>query len=54
LQEDQPLNSDASVKSLLYQRIVKEAVYEFGHAFGLNHCENIKSVMHFSNLLPDT
>ena len=25
-------------KSLFYQRIVKEAVHELGHAFGLNHC----------------
>jgi archaemetzincin len=41
-------------KSLFYQRIVKEAVHELGHAFGLNHCENIKCVMHFSNSLPDT
>ena len=41
-------------KSLFYQRIVKEAVHELGHAFGLNHCENIKCVMHFSNSLYDT
>jgi archaemetzincin len=41
-------------KSLFYQRIVKEAVHELGHAFGLNHCENIKCVMHFSNSLSDT
>jgi archaemetzincin len=41
-------------KSLFYQRIVKEAVHELGHAFGLNHCENMKCVMHFSNSLYDT
>jgi archaemetzincin len=41
-------------ESLFYQRLVKEAVHELGHAFGLNHCENIKCVMHFSNSLPDT
>ena len=41
-------------KSLFYQRIVKEAVHELGHAFGLNHCESIKCVMHFSNSLSDT
>ena len=37
-----------------YQRIVKEAVHELGHAFGLNHCKNIKCVTHFSNSLSDT
>jgi archaemetzincin len=40
--------------SVFYQRIVKEAVHELGHAFGLNHCRNIKCVMHFSNSLSDT
>ena len=39
---------------LFHQRIVKEAVHELGHAFGLNHCENTRCVMHFSNSLPDT
>ena len=41
-------------ESLFYQRIVKEAVHELGHAFGLNHCKNIRCVMHFSNSLSDT
>ena len=50
-QEFYGLNAD---KSLFYQRMVKEAVHELGHAFGLSHCENIKCVMHFSNSLPDT
>jgi archaemetzincin len=39
---------------LFYQRIVKEAVHELGHAFGLNHCGNTRCAMHFSNSLPDT
>src|ERR671930_1847437 len=39
---------------LFHERIVKEAVHELGHAFGLNHCENIRCVMHFSNSLSDT
>jgi archaemetzincin len=50
-QEFYGLKSD---ESLYYQRIVKEAVHELGHAFGLNHCKNIKCVMHFSNSLSDT
>ena len=41
-------------ESFFYQRLVKEAVHELGHAFGLNHCESIKCVMHFSNSLSDT
>ena len=39
---------------IFYQRIVKEAVHELGHAFGMNHCENTRCVMHFSNSLSDT
>ncbi|MBV9179261.1 MAG: archaemetzincin family Zn-dependent metalloprotease [Nitrososphaeraceae archaeon] len=39
---------------LFYQRIVKEAVHELGHAFGMNHCRNTSCVMHFSNSLSDT
>jgi archaemetzincin len=40
--------------SLFYQRLVKEAIHELGHAFGLKHCENLRCVMHFSNSLRDT
>jgi archaemetzincin len=44
-----------SDKSKLFeQRIVKEAVHELGHAFGLTHCEKSRCVMHFSNSLQDT
>jgi archaemetzincin len=35
-------------------RIVKEAIHELGHSFGLYHCANKKCVMHFSNSLHDT
>ena len=42
-------------KNMLFQlRVIKEAVHELGHAFGLRHCENSKCVMHFSNSLRDT
>ena len=41
-------------KSVFCQRLVKEAVHELGHSFGLSHCKNIKCVMHFSNSLSDT
>jgi archaemetzincin len=41
-------------ESVFYQRLVKEAVHELGHAFGLNHCKNINCVMHFNNSLSDT
>ena len=34
-------------------RIVKEAIHELGHTFGLEHCSN-SCVMKFSNALEDT
>jgi archaemetzincin len=39
---------------LFLDRATKEAVHELGHTFGLEHCSNIKCVMHFSNSLADT
>ena len=36
------------------ERIVKEAVHELGHTFGLGHCSKSTCVMHFSNSLTDT
>jgi archaemetzincin len=44
--------SDTS--KLFEQRVIKEAVHELGHAFGLTHCEKNTCVMHFSNSLQDT
>ena len=43
-----------SNKSLFHERIVKEAIHELGHTFGLVHCANKSCVMHFSNSLYDT
>jgi archaemetzincin len=41
-------------RKLLMERILKEAVHELGHTFGLGHCPDPKCVMHFSNSLHDT
>lgn len=40
--------------SLFQQRMIKEAVHELGHVFGLSHCEKRSCIMHFSNTLLDT
>jgi archaemetzincin len=40
--------------NLFEQRVIKEAVHELGHTFGLRHCQISKCVMHFSNSLQDT
>jgi archaemetzincin len=44
--------SDTS--KLFEKRVIKEAVHELGHVFGLTHCGNSKCVMYFSNSLQDT
>jgi archaemetzincin len=36
------------------QRVVKEAVHELGHTYGLGHCKDQRCVMAFSNSLADT
>jgi archaemetzincin len=44
----------SDTNKMFEQRVIKEAVHELGHAFGLIHCEKSKCVMHFSNSLQDT
>lgn len=41
-------------EGLFRQRLLKEAVHELGHTFGLGHCPDPRCVMHFSNTLHDT
>lgn len=40
--------------TLFLERILKEAIHEIGHTYGLAHCDNPKCIMHFSNSLRDT
>ncbi len=40
--------------SLFRQRVLKEAVHELGHTWGLGHCSDPRCVMYFSNTLHDT
>ena len=39
---------------LFMERVLKEAVHELGHVYGLEHCPDPECVMHFSNSLMDT
>jgi archaemetzincin len=44
----------SDTNKLFEQRVIKEAIHELGHTFGLTHCEESRCVMHFSNSLQDT
>lgn len=41
-------------EGLFHQRVIKEAIHELGHTYGLDHCSNSKCIMFFSNTLADT
>lgn len=41
-------------EEIFKERVVKEAVHELGHLYGLGHCRDPRCVMFFSNSLMDT
>ena len=41
-------------EDLFLERMLKEAVHELGHTYGLGHCPDPTCVIHFSNSLRDT
>jgi archaemetzincin len=41
-------------QELFRERLLKEAIHELGHAWGLYHCSAPECVMNFSNSLADT
>jgi len=40
--------------TLFLSRAVKESIHELGHCFGLDHCEDVRCVMTFSNRIEHT
>lgn len=45
---DETLYGLPANRTLLQERLVKEAIHELGHTFGLIHCHNYDCVMHSS------
>jgi archaemetzincin len=41
-------------RQIYHSRIIKEAIYELGHTFGLTDCKKPTCVMHYSNCLEET
>ena len=48
------LKEDAPDGGVFLSRVIKEAVHETGHLYGLRHCPDEKCVMFYSNCLEDT
>jgi len=48
------LRKSLEPRKVYTDRLLKEAVHELGHTFGLRHCRDRKCVMTFSNSLEDT
>jgi archaemetzincin len=44
---------ERSDQKMFFAHVVKEAVHEIGHTFGLGHCADPKCVMSFSNSILD-
>lgn len=40
--------------TVFYKRVLKEAIHELGHTFGLVHCKRPGCIMFFSNSITDT
>lgn len=50
---DDTLYGLPSNPTLLHERLVKEAVHELGHTFGLIHCHDYRCVMHSSTAVEE-
>lgn len=50
---DDTLYGLPSNPKLLHERLVKEAVHELGHTFGLIHCHDYRCVMHSSTAVEE-
>ena len=44
----------SATKKMFLQRVVKTAIHELGHTWGLRHCGNKMCAMHFSDKITDT
>lgn len=47
-------NNDSRLRTLFQERLVKEAVHELGHTFGLRHCSLDSCIMYKSKTISDT